>query len=70
MSEQETVSHQDGLTHDERMVLSALVAAWEGYVALPNNKSDHTADFRRSIHECQRILAVRIVARHYPDVWS
>lgn len=70
MPELESVSDTDGLTHDERTVLSALVAAWEGYLALPNNKSDHTADFRGSINECQRILAMRIVARHYPNVWG
>ncbi len=57
-----------GLTAEEQAVMDALIAAWQGFVVLAQTERDRP-DFCRAIHECQRILATRVVAREYPDYW-
>lgn len=66
----ETISARSGLTTKEEAVLISLVAAWESYLQLENNGGDDMTDFRRAIHDCQRILMSRIVARDYPETWK
>jgi hypothetical protein len=61
---------EDGLNQEEQLVLDCLIDAWNGFVGLPELHPDHTADFRRAIHEAQRILAMRIVIREYPSTWG
>lgn len=59
-----------GLTRFEQAVMDGLVAAWDAFVLLPHSAhSEAGADFRRAIHEAQRILATRIVGRLYPEYW-
>lgn len=55
--------------NQERIVLDALIKAWNTFVLLESTHPDDFSDFRRSIHECQRILAVRQLRRTDPDVW-
>ena len=57
-----------GLTAEEQAVMDALIAAWQGFATLAQTERDRP-DFCRAIHECQRILATRVVAREYPDYW-
>lgn len=62
--------HQpSGLTRQELQVAEALVQAWNGFTQLENLHPDHVADFRRAIHDCQRILASRVTARTFPKYW-
>lgn len=49
---------------EEQRVMDNLVAAWNGFLKLEEPK-DSVDDFRRSIHEAQRILAQRLARRHY-----
>jgi len=53
----------------ERDVMDSLVMAWNCFVKLHQTHPDDITDFRQSIHECQRILAVRQLRRTEPDVW-
>jgi len=61
---------------DEQKVLDALVEAWNAYLKIPKWLSsgiyveDDTNDFRKAIHECQRIIATKILARNYPLFWK
>lgn len=64
-----TVNPDSGMTPGESEVMDALVMAWNRFAALPNTPADMHGDFIRSIHECQRILAQRIVSRTYPNYW-
>lgn len=53
----------------EKKVLDALAEAWNCFVDLTPTHPDDARDFRRSIHECQRIIAVRQLRRIDPDRW-
>lgn len=54
---------------DEQKVLDSLVEAWNCFVKLSSTHPDDTDDFRRSIHECQRIMGNRQLRRTDPDRW-
>ena len=54
---------------DDDVVLDALAIAWNNFVKLEPSHTDDVTDFRRSIHECQRIMAVRQLRRTDPDNW-
>lgn len=47
----------------EADVLNALAKAWNGFCLLDSMHPDDLPDFRRSIHECQRIIAMRQLRR-------
>lgn len=49
--------------------MDALVVAWNNFVKLESTHPDDIDDFRRSIHECQRILGARQLRRLDPDRW-
>lgn len=53
-----------GLSKAEAKCMDSLVAAWNSFLPLGERNKDDMDDFRRAIHECQRILAMRIVRRH------
>lgn len=58
-----------GLTVGEQAVSESLCAAWNAFVGLLDREDDETTDFRRAIHEAQRILQARAHARAYPNYW-
>lgn len=61
-----------GCTADTRNndeVLDCLRNAWNKFVALEQSHPDDIPDFRRAIHECQRIMATRQMRRLYPHTW-
>ena len=51
----------------EQEVMDALVFAWNAFTALPVQHDDDIDDFRRSIHEAQRIMGQRTLRRDYPE---
>lgn len=53
----------------DQKVLDSLVEAWNYFVKLSPTHPDDTDDFRRAIHECQRIIGVRQLRRIDPDRW-
>lgn len=59
----------DGLTHDEGVVMDALVRAVNAFARLERQHPSELDEFVDGIHRCQDQLAVRIVRRHYPDGW-
>ncbi len=52
--------------NEETNVLNGLTKAWNAFVLLESTHPDDLPDFRRAIHECQRILAVRQLRRIDP----
>jgi len=61
---------ESGLAEDEQRVADLLVKTWEAYCLLHISNSDHVDDFRRAIHEGQRILATRALGRMFPEYWN
>ena len=55
--------------NQETITLNALAEAWNAFVSLEPTHPDDLTDFRRAIHECQRIIAVRQLRRINPDTW-
>lgn len=64
---EEKVIHIDAtnplLSDSESSVMRALAKAWGEWVKLESLHPDETADFRRAIHEAQRIVMARPVQR-------
>lgn len=50
--------------------MDALVDAANHYFALPLQHSSDPKEWEAGIHRLQDMLAVRIVRRDYPDVWT
>lgn len=60
---------ETGLSEEEKYVVGHLTAAWNALLRIHDLGKDDREDFRRSLHECQRIIMSRIVARDYPGYW-
>jgi len=58
-----------GLTAAERRIVTFLSSAWNMFIQLPDMPPDDRADFQRAIHEAERIIAQRALARAYPEFW-
>ena len=63
------VYKEDGLTVEERKVLCHLVDAWNGFVNMKSKNEDDDEEFRMHLHILQRMIAIRVVRREYPDFW-
>lgn len=59
----------DGLLSEEEDVMNALVLAVEHYQKLPIQHPDEPRDFANAIHQCQQLLALRVVRREH-DGWE
>ena len=57
-----------GLTPDERLIVDAVVSAWNHFLAL-DVTADDARDFRDAVHTIQRLMAVRAMRREYPEYW-
>jgi hypothetical protein len=61
-----------GLSEKERLVMDNLIAAWNGFAELyreGNLHGDYLTDFRRSIHEAQRIISTNAMRRMFWKYW-
>ncbi len=47
------------LTNPERQTIAKLAEAWNLFLALPSNHPDDMHDFRKAIHDAQRIIMAR-----------
>lgn len=63
------IHRPSGLTRVEKEVMDSLIDAWNRFLQLEGLHPDHVTDFRRGIHDCQRILASRVVSRTFPKYW-
>lgn len=54
-------------TPSEDVVMEALVEAWNAFIKLPEQNQSAVKDFEHAIHEAQRVLAMRVMKRNYPD---
>lgn len=60
------------MTDKERELMQHIINVWNTFIDLEKTdwRIDDMNDFRRSLHEMQRIVAMRIVRRDYPDDWG
>ncbi len=56
-------------TELESEAMYHLEQSWNKFSSLPSTHPDDNPDFRRAIHECQRIIAVRAMRRIDPNTW-
>lgn len=47
------------MTEEECALVMALAKVWDGFLLLPNEHDDDTAEFRQGIHAVQRIILAR-----------
>lgn len=59
-----------GLTRDEEAIMAHLVYAWELYRRLEERKPGEHSEVADAMHVVQRLLAMRAVARLFPDYWQ
>ncbi len=64
-----TLKRDDGLTHDEGVVMDHLIAAVEAWYRLERQHPQEVSEFVEGIHRCQGLLATRIARLHYPHGW-
>lgn len=57
------------LADKELLILDRLALAWSTFLDLPGIDDDDLNDFRRAIHEAQRIIAFRVARRIQPEIW-
>lgn len=59
-----------GLTPEEQAVADALVQAWNAFLKIPEGMPvDDMQKFRDAVHDAERIIAYRAMARMYPKYW-
>lgn len=63
------IDARSGLTESEQLVVNHLSQAWNAFMALRPGNMDDIDDFRRAIHDGQRIIQSRALARQYPRYW-
>jgi hypothetical protein len=69
LKEMITLNERDRTNEIESEILGALRTAWNRFVGLAQTHGDDIPDFRRAIHECQRIIATRQMRRINPELW-
>ncbi len=60
---------REELTKKEKAVLSYLAKAWDLYTELEEQHPDDSLDFRRALHECQRVVGFKLARRVHPTVF-
>jgi len=60
----------NGLLEKEERIMSLLIEAFDLFQELDYHHQSDKEDFIRSIHDLQKILAMRVVRRDYPEYWS
>jgi hypothetical protein len=60
---------EPGLTVSEQMILSYLVGAFTLFKDLDAKHPDDDDDFRRAIHDAQKMIALRVARRIDPHIW-
>jgi hypothetical protein len=63
-------NQESGLTEDELLIMNSLIKAWDDFVCLPHMNSEDRDSFRAAIHQCQLLIAQRIVRREHPVYWT
>lgn len=58
---------ENGLTAEEKNVLFLLAEAWGKFKEMASERD--AKDFLDSIHDCQRLVALRVARRVDPEIW-
>lgn len=59
----------EGFTKDEEKIMRLLVLAHETFSDLDPYHPDHIHEWAASLHNMQRILAMRLVRRDHPELF-
>ena len=63
------MSEQGRLTEEERHLITILGSAWNMFLKLNRvDSSDDTQDFKKAIHDAQRIVAYGVALRANGDI--
>ena len=57
------------IPYEEARLLHQTGDLWNDYCKLPGRAESDDADFERSIHELQRIMALRVARRAAPEIF-
>lgn len=57
------------LTHIENCIMRDLTAAWNKFILLEPTHPDDILDFKKSLHDMQRVLATRLARRVNPEIF-
>jgi hypothetical protein len=60
---------ESGLTKEEDAVLDSIVASWDGFIHLPVMHPSDQEEFGTAIHLLQKLIALRVCRRDYPNTW-
>lgn len=55
------------ITVDEDHISNLIVDVWENYLKLEKQHPNDLEEFHRAIHDLQKLMAIRIVRRLYPE---
>lgn len=59
----------NGLMPEENEILDLTVEVWNKFAGLEVQHPSDLDDFYRAIHDIQRIVAMRVLRREYPEVF-
>lgn len=69
LNNEEFLLKKGGMTEKEREISTNLVNAWNAFLELGDKHPCDNKEFGTAIRECQKLLALRIVRRDYPEHW-
>ncbi len=61
---------KEGLTSEEKSILTLLASAWDVYNNLKEKHPQENSEFLDAIHRAQHIIAYRVARRIDKDVWK
>ena len=67
---EDDVEYTHPQTLEEQAISAHIIAVWNSFIKLDDRRQDDTDDFRRSIHEIQRIMGLRILRRDHPEIYT
>lgn len=64
------MKNKSSMSNEEQEIMRLLTSAFNKYVLLTGNRhpSDNN-DFCNGIHDCQKVLGLRILRREFPNEW-
>lgn len=63
-------AEKPGLTADEKLCLTHLADAWTIFDHMLSKHPDDDNEFRKAIHDAQKLIALRVARRVDTNVWK
>ncbi len=61
---------KEPFTHEEKEINDLLVEAYNKMCVLQQTHESELPDFCKGIHECQKVLGMRVLRRDYPEIYK